>query len=210
MSSAVNSRSCDRWYIGLNGGWQERETVHEVGDPQTFIVFDSGFLINAQLGFRFDLFRVEAEYTFMNNDVDRAGAGGADTPAAGNVNLKAFMFNIYHDFNLFDWLWEPYVGAGIGIYQSELNSLYPDFFDAFGAPFAGTSVNATSNMPLAYQFRAGASRPVGRRTELLIGYRFFKGEELEFSSAPFATFAPTFHPDGAEIHSLEAGLRVRF
>jgi hypothetical protein len=65
-------------------------------------------------------------------------------------------------------------------------------------------------MPLAYQFRGGVSRPIGRRTEFFTGYRFFKGEELEFASAPFATFAPTFHPDGAAIHSLELGFRVRF
>ena len=209
-SCATCEKPCDRWYLGLSGGWQERETVHEVGDAQTFIVFDSGFLINAQLGYRFDVFRVEAEYSFMNNGVDSAGAGGASTPAAGNVNLKAFMFNIYHDFQLFDWLWEPYLGAGIGIYQSEINGLYPEFFDALGAPFAGNSVNATSDMPLAYQFRAGVSRPVGKRTEFLVGYRYFRGEELEFSSAPFATFAPTFHPDGAKVHSLELGFRVRF
>jgi opacity protein-like surface antigen len=204
-------RCLDRWYIGLSGGWQEREDVHEVDDARTFIIFDSGFLVNAQLGYRFDLFRVEAEMSFMNNDVQRAGALGFDTPATGNVNLRAYMFNIYHDFNLFDWMWEPYVGAGIGIYQSELNSLYPDFFSGFGPPQDGFPVNTTSNMPLAYQFRAGMSRPVGQRTEFLVGYRYFKGEELTFASIPFASpAAPTFHPDGAAIHNLEVGLRVRF
>jgi opacity protein-like surface antigen len=208
---APGSPAAYRWYLGLNGGWQERETVHEVDDARTFIEFDSGFLINAQLGYRFDVFRVEAEYSFMNNGVDRAGAAGFDTPSAGNVNLKAFMLNIYHDFQLFDWLWEPYVGAGIGIYQSEINSLYPEFFAGAGPTFEGMPVNTTSDMPLAYQFRGGMSRPIGQRTELMIGYRFFKGEELEFAAAPFASPAsPTFHPDGAAIHSLEAGLRVRF
>jgi opacity protein-like surface antigen len=206
-------RSCDRWYLGLSGGWQERETAHEVGDPSTFIDFDSGFAINAQLGYRFDVFRVESEFTVMNNDVLRAGSGGNASRSDGNVNLRAFMFNIYHDFNLFDWLWEPYVGAGIGIYQSDINGLYPDFFDAIPPQFGfqGAPINATSDFPLAYQFRAGMSRPVGRRTDAVIGYRYFKGEELEFASAPFASpSAHTFHPNGASIHSLELGLRVRF
>ncbi len=212
-NAAVAACDVRRWYIGLNGGWQERETVHEAGDPTTFIIFDSGFLINAQLGYRFDLFRVEAEYSFMNNAVDQAGSGGAVSSSSGNIGLRAFMANIYHDFNLFDWLWEPYVGAGIGIYQSEINSMYPDFFGTVpGDPlFPRMPLNTTSDMPLAYQFRVGASRPVGQRTELLIGYRYFRGEELEFAAAPFATpAAPTFHPDGADIHSLEAGLRIRF
>lgn len=204
-------RSCDRWYLGLSGGWQEREPVHEVDDARTFIRFDSGFLVNAQLGYRFDVFRVEAEMSFMNNDVARAGALGFDTPAAGNVNLRAYMLNIYHDFSLFDWLWQPYVGAGIGIYQSEINSLYPDFFAGFGPPQDGFAVNTTSNMPLAYQFRAGVTRPIGQRTDFVVGYRYFRGEELEFASIPFASpAAPTFHPDAAKIHNLEVGLHVRF
>jgi opacity protein-like surface antigen len=211
-SSSAPGRSCDRWYLGLSGGWQERETVHEVGDPLIFIEFDSGFAVNAQLGYRFDVFRIEAEMTFMNNGAARAGAAGFDTPTSGNVNLRAYMVNIYHDFQLFDWLWEPYVGAGIGIYQSELNGLYPDFFDSVpGGSFIGQPINATSNMPLAYQFRAGVSRPIGRRTELYSGYRYFRGENLTFASAPFAAAnAHTFEPDGAEIHNLEVGLRVRF
>jgi opacity protein-like surface antigen len=211
-NAAVASGDSRRWYIGLNGGWQERETVHEVGDPTTFIIFDSGFLINAQLGYRFDLFRVEAEFSFMNNAVETAGSGGASSASSGNIGLRAYMANIYHDFQISDWLWEPYVGAGIGIYQSEINSMYPDFFGTIPDPFfERVPLNTTSDMPLAYQFRVGASRPVGQRTELLIGYRYFRGEELEFGAAPFATpAAPTFHPDGADIHSLEAGLRVRF
>jgi hypothetical protein len=211
--AGVGCPNCDRWYFALSGGWQERETVHEVGAPTTFIVFDSGFAINAAVGYRFDLFRVESEFSVMNNDCLTAGADGLSSRTDGNVNIRAFMFNVYHDFSLGDWLWQPYVGAGIGIYQSELNGLYPDFFDQippqFG--FGGKAINATSDFPLAYQFRAGMTRPVGQRSEFFVGYRYFKGEELTFASAPFATAqAHTFHPDGAVIHSLEWGLRVRF
>jgi len=202
---------CNRWYVTLSGGWQERETVRDVGDAQTFTEFNSGFLANTAIGYQIDAFRVEAESSFVNNDVDQAGAGGLSSGASGNINLRALMFNFYHDFAMWDWCWEPYLGAGLGIYQSEINGLYPEFFNAVGPPFEGSPVNATSNMPLAYQFRAGVSRPVGRRTEFFSGYRFFRGEELEFSSAPFASAAdPTFHPDGAKIHSFELGLRVGF
>jgi len=213
VANSMGGNDCQRWYIGLGGGWQEREMVHEVGDPTTFIGFDSGFAVNAQVGYRFDVFRVETEFSFMNNDCVTAGSGGLSSRTDGNVNIKAFMFNVYHDFSLFDWLWQPYVGAGIGIYQSELNGLYPDFFDAIPPEFGfqGRPINATSDFPLAYQFRGGMERPVGRRTVAYVGYRFFKGEELEFASAPFASpAAHTFHPDGAAIHSLEWGIRVGF
>lgn len=208
-------RCRDPWYLSLSGGWQHRETVHEVGAPTTFIEFAEGFAVNGALGYRFAMFRVEAEYTFMNNEADRAGAVGFDTPSTGNVNLRALMFNIYHDLDLDFTVWRPYLGAGIGLYQSDINSLYPDFFGFQGqgvpANFAGAPINSTSDTPLAYQFRVGASRPLGERTEFFAGYRYFKGEELTFASAPFA--APTdstFNPDGAEIHAAEFGLRIRF
>jgi opacity protein-like surface antigen len=207
---AHTCRACDRWYVALSGGAAYRERVHEISDARTFIEFDTGFAVNAALGYRFDMFRVEAEYSFMNTECAEAGAVGLATPTVGNVNLKAFMFNVYHDFDLGNWIWQPYVGGGLGIYQSDINGLYPEFFDTLGAPFAGNPVNATSNMPFAYQFRAGLSRPIGERTEFYAGYRYFHGETLTFSSAPFASFAPTFNPNGAVVHAAEIGLRVRF
>ena len=199
----------DRWYVSVSGAWQQRETVHEVDDSQTFIKFHSGFAANAALGMRFEQFRLELETSFMNNEVDLAGAGGLSSPSPGNVNLRAYMFNVYHDVQFQNSCWRPYVGAGIGIYQSELNGLIPEFFSSVGN-FSEYPINATSDMPLAYQFRAGVSRQIGCRSEFFSGYRYFKGEELEFASAPFAQFAPTFHPDGAEVHAIEFGVRVNF
>lgn len=204
-------RGCDRWYVSIMGGWQQRERVHESADARTFIEFDGGFAINAALGYRFDVFRIEAEYSFMNNECETAGAAGLSSPTVGNVNLKAFMFNVYHDIEIDGWCWKPYLGAGIGIYQSDLNGLFPDFFQTVGGSFATTPINATSNMPFAYQFRAGASRPLGERTDFFCGYRYFHGEELTFSSAPFASgAAPVFNPNGAWTHGVEFGLRIKF
>jgi opacity protein-like surface antigen len=202
--------SCWPFYVALSGGSAHRETVHEVDDAQTFIEFDAGLAVNIALGYRWEMFRIEAEYTFMNNDVDVAGAAGLSSSAAGNVNLRAWMLNIYHDIQICDWLWKPYMGVGVGMYQSEINSLYPAFFDVAGAPMAGTGVNTTSDMTFAFQFRAGMSRPICDRVDFFTGYRFFHGDELTFSAPPFSVFAPTFHPDGAEMHCLELGVRIGF
>lgn len=204
-------RACDRWYVQLSGGTANREQVHEVGDPTTFIDFDTGFAANAALGYRFDMFRFDVEYSFMNSGCSFAGAGGFASPATGNINLKALMFNVYHDFEIGDWLWKPYVGGGLGVYQSEINSLYPEFFAGGPGAFPTTPINTTSNTPFAYQFRAGLSRPIGERTEFFAGYRYFHGETLTFAAAPFASPAdPTFNPNGAVVHAAELGLRIRF
>lgn len=199
------------WYISISGAWQQRETVHEVDDPSVFIEFDSGFAANAALGVRLESFRLEFETSFMNSEVDRAGAGGFSSSSPGNVNLRAYMFNVYHDIEFKSTCWKPYVGAGIGIYQSDINGLIPDFFSQVSQTFARTPINATSDMPFAYQFRVGVTRPICCNTEFYTGYRYFRGEELEFASAPFAgPNAPTFHPDGAKVHAIELGLRVNF
>jgi len=49
-----------------------------------------------------------------------------------------------------------------------------------------------------------------RRSELFVGYRYFRGEELTFAAPPFSNLAPTFHPEAAINHAIEAGLRVNF
>lgn len=204
-------RSCDRFYLSISGGWQQRERVREAADSSTFIEFDGGFSANGAIGYRFDKWRVEAEYTFMNNECSIAGSGGLSSETVGNINLRAFMFSAYRDFEIDGWVWKPYAGGGIGVFQSEINGLFPEFFQTVGGSFATSPINATSNMPFAYQFRVGASRPIGERTELFGGYRYFNGAEMQFSSAPFASgAAPTFNPNGAKTHGLEFGLRINF
>lgn len=205
-------RCYDHWYIAMSGGAAWRQTVFEVGDPTTFIEFDrGGFAANFAVGYRFEMFRLEAEFTYFNNECTWAGSGGLSSATPGNISMKALMFNAYHDFQIGNWLWKPYVGAGLGIYQSDINGLYPYFFDEIGGDFTGTPLNCTSDVPFAYQFRVGLTRPIGERTEFFVGYRYFRGETLTFSSAPFATAdAHTFSPDGAKVHSIEIGLRVNF
>lgn len=79
---------------------------------------------------------------------------------------------------------------------------------AFKNPVILTSSGALDG---SHPCRVGASRPIGERTELFGGYRYFDGAEMEFSSAPFASgAAPTFNPKGARTHGLEFGLRINF
>ncbi len=200
---------CYCWYVALSGAWSDRETVHEVGEPATFIEFNDGFAINAALGHEFELFRLEFEYSYFNNQIALAGAGipgvgNLVSDASGNISVKAYMLNVYHDFD-FGGCLKPYVGGGIGLFQSEINSLLPTFFGQLGTPTLG--VNTTSDVGFAYQFRAGVNYELTRRTELFAGYRFFdNGDPLTFAAEPFGVF----HPDSATFHNFEAGLRVKF
>ena len=64
---------------------------------------------------------------------------------------------------------------------------------------------------MAWQLMAGLSYPLGDRTEAFAGYRYFRGDTLTFSSIPFTgPAAPFFQPNGATIHNVEFGLRIKF
>jgi opacity protein-like surface antigen len=210
---ACCSYPCYCWYVSVSGAWQDRETVHEVGDPPTFLEFNDGFGINIALGHEFELFRLEFEYSYLNNQVAVAGGNEGSTnfvsDASGNISVKAFMLNVYHDFD-FGGRLKPYVGGGIGLFQSEINSMLPGFFadpNFYGGVNAYQGLNTTSDVAFAYQFRAGVNYELTRRTELFAGYRFFdNGDPLTFAAQPFGVF----YPDSATFHSAEAGLRIKF
>lgn len=205
MDSCCSSGCSQGWYLSVSGGWADRRRVHEVGDNATFLTFDGGFSLSAALGHRFGDFRLEGEFSLQNTEIESAGAstpnGNVASAATGNISLRCYMLNLYYDLPLGCKL-KPYFGAGIGFYQSEINSLNPDFFVGAGLP----ALNTTSDFPFAYQLRAGVSYELNSRTDVFAGYRFFDGNTLTFSAAPFGTF----RPNGAITHSIETGLRVKF
>lgn len=203
--SATNTpKAGDGFYIGLSGSLQNREKASETED--TFLTFEPGLDVNAALGYRFGNFRVEGEVSFFNNPISIASAG---TPvgtfkesAEGNVSLRAYMANLYYDIPIKNSRLKPYLGAGIGFYQSEINGLTADFFNSLGIP----PVNATSNTPFAFQLRAGLGYVLSRKAEIYLGYRFFRGEALTFN----AEVLGELNPNGANVHNVELGFRASF
>lgn len=207
-SPSTTPRAANGFYVSLSGGLQNRQRASEVNDEDTFLTFDPGLDVNAALGYRFGNFRVEGEFSFFNNPIKLSSAtvprqfGIAPASADGNVNLRAYMANVYYDIPLRNSRLKPYVGGGIGFYQSEINGLTASFFPIANIP----PVNATSDTPFAYQLRAGLSYVLSRKADVYLGYRFFRGEELEFSAAGLGTF----HPNGAKVHNIELGFRASF
>lgn len=203
-TDAIDTKAGDGFYVGLSGSLQNREQASETED--TFLTFEPGLNVNAALGYRFGNFRVEGEFSFFNNPISVASAG---TPvgtfkesAEGNVSLRAYMANLYYDIPIKNSRLKPYLGVGIGFYQSEINGLTADFFNTLGIP----PVNATSNTPFAYQFRGGLGYVLSRKAEIYLGYRFFRGEELTFN----AEVLGELNPNGASVHNVELGFRASF
>lgn len=199
------------FYLALSGGWASREIVREVGDPATFLTFHDGFHINFALGRKYDWGRIEAEVSRFNNRVRLSGYGDPVLgdfvgPSPGNLNLTAYMFNAYRDFDIDGWRVDPYIGGGIGVCQSEINGLLPSYFQGPPLNLDNQAVNCTSDYQFAWQLRGGFNYDWSERTTLYFGYRYFRVEELTFSAFPFGTF----NPNGGREHALEWGLRVAF
>jgi len=213
-SAASPSKSKQGWYIALSGSFQNREQATEANpesEGNTFFVFDPGLNVNGAVGYRFDNFRVDAEFSFFNNGVASASANGlrqlgfAPAAAQGSVNLYAYMFNVYYDIPIDNSQWKPYLGFGLGFYQSQINGATASFFNIPELGVDIPAVNATSsNLPFAYQIRAGVGYGVTENLDLYLGYRYFHGEQLEFTSPGLGTF----NPNGASVHNVELGIRA--
>ena len=192
------------WYFGVGGFLQSRETAFDTRVQSTFFDFSTGFGVTGAIGREFSHCRMEVEAGFVSNGLDNVGllvpAQNVDS-SIGSVSHRIYMANLYHDFHCNWYCWRPYIGAGIGFYQSDVNSVQPNFFAANTPP-----INATSNISIAYQFKTGLRRPIGERSEWQVGYRYFRGEEVEFASAPVGRM----RLDRASLHSAEFTWQVKF
>jgi opacity protein-like surface antigen len=183
-------------YIGASGALQWRGTATDVAAATTF---KRGFAINGMLGYRVDKhIRVEGEYSHLNNGNETATAGMLHENASGNISLNAYMVSAYYDFNVGHSRIRPYLGGGIGTYQSQINSLTtPTLLKS------NIVVIATSPNLFAYQWRAGIGYAVSPRTEVYLGYRQFKGGHLRFDVAGLGTL----RPNGPHTDHIEVGIR---
>ena len=203
--AASSSGSRNGWQASIGAGWSARQIVHETSNPNTFLTFKKGGIaVNAALGYRFQDVTLEGEMSYMTDSINEAGAGtpfgNFQSAAVGSVTLHAYMVNVFYDIPAGSV--KPYVSGGVGFYQSVINGLLPDFFNTLG--IGTTGVNASSDTPFAFQLRAGIGYALGARSTFFAGYRYFNGRKLNFAALPFGVFVP----DGAKIHSIEAGFRV--
>lgn len=194
------------FYVSAFGGVQEREKSGE--SAQTYTKFDNGWHFSLAGGYRYDNFRVEGEYNgFENDNRTVASEPTGPLPGSGSVSGKSYMLNAYYDIPLENSPLRPYVGLGVGVYETKLRSLTNEGLanvpPEFGGPFI---FNGTSDRPFAYQIKLGASYRVNPNLDLAFGYRYFRGDALLFEGTQIGDLTPS----GAKLHVLEAGLRYSF
>ena len=149
--------------------------------------FDSGFLGTFAVGY--DLaspFRVEGEYGWQKNDLDRLSYknqfGNFDQ---GDFKVQSLMVNGYYDIDTGS-AWIPFVGAGIGWAKVDLNTPALPLGD--------------NDDVFAYQIMAGVAYAISDQLFVDAQYRFFGTQDATIQGADFST----------QSNDLMLGIRYNF
>ena len=181
----------DSWYIGAEFGPMMAEdmdldVLNSDGDSVDTVTVgtDYGFDGGGYVGYDFGMFRLEAEVSYRDADVDEAQIGstgiasglGPDgvTPAGsyvatGGIDALSFMLNGLLDFGPDDGL-QGYVGGGIGVARTSVTTRV----NVNGSP----SIDDSSS-DLAWQILAGVQAPLTDNIDVGLRYRMFTAEDVQ-------------------------------
>lgn len=149
-------------YVSAAGGVSiiHDSDVDIPGLPTVEISYDTGFGFNVGAGYNFDGARVEAEFGYKTADIDEvSGPGGTVSVTGSEATFMSYMVNGYYDIKTQSAV-TPYIGAGIGIINGELDDNgYKVDDDVFGYQVMaglGFEVNKNVAIDLSYRFQAAA------------------------------------------------------
>lgn len=183
--------------LGLGPQWRE-----PASDSAGSITFDTGFAVNAAAGFRTPWWvRAEFEGAYFSNNLDTLTVkGSVKRKADGEVTATSLFGNLYVDIPLKQIGLTPYLGGGVGSYKISVDGLTND--DLRQIPLA---IYSDSSWTFAWQLRAGASYALNQNVDLLLGYRYFHGQDTDMVNP----VGQVLHPN-MRLHNMEIGVRYNF
>ena len=136
------------------------------------------------------MFRVEAEVSYRDNDLDEITNGGS-APIEGDITALAGMANVYFDFRP-GKSWRPYFGGGIGVANLDL-----DISSVAGSPVSFSDTDTV----FAYQVMAGVEYKITPQLALGAEYRYFATTDPDFDDTVTLE---------SEYHSHNVLVRLRY
>src|SRR5690606_18282567 len=129
--------------------------------------YHKGYDFDANIGYDFGSFRLEAEaaYKRAKVDLDKSGFGGA-------ASALSFMLNGLLDFGPDDGL-QGFVGGGVGVSRGKL----------------ATDLVNDSDTGFAWQALAGVRYPLSSNVDVSLKYRFFNQDKIKLVN-DYATAGP--------------------
>jgi opacity protein-like surface antigen len=174
-------------YIRVSGGGAvlNDADLSESGFTTVEAEFDAGYVLGAAGGVELGVLpvRVEAEFGYQKNDIDKLKAFGTSVSVDGDVSIMTLMLNGYYDFKNKSFI-TPYLMAGVGAARID-------------AELEGDSEDDTV---LAVQVGAGLAFEVTENVSIDTEYRYFLTDDPDFGDIE------------AEIsgHRLQVGVRYTF
>ena len=200
LFAVSSAQAQDGWYGTATGAkaWFADDAFEGAISGDITQSFSGEFGIGVAVGYVFSRrpLRVEGEFWALFADVDEL-RNTLTTFKGGSDRHLASMVNLCYEAQTGGRI-RPYVGAGIGV-DVEKWGLH------LITPTGGSTEGRYDTRPFfAYQFKAGLTHALGRRVDLLAGYRYFRTQKRELDSPS----SQTPHPHDAQaIHLIEVGVR---
>jgi len=187
----------DGWYAGAETGLNlapaEKYKADDANIGTVKTTKDAGFGILANGGYAFGPARVEGEFGWRYNGVNKVGGNDGK----GSVQAYDLMVNGLYDIRT-GTAWTPYLGVGIGA-ADVVNDKIRN---------SSNSLTKDSDIVFAYQGIAGVSYALNEHLALNADYRYFRTLDGEFKPSESGTTGKIKAP--YEAHSILVGFTYKF
>lgn len=170
----------DAWYVEVDGGVMVvQDMAFDInGAPDDLTLeAEKGYDFGGIVGYDFGPFRLEAEASYREADIDQVTVGNGGFPAGnfgnlalaqdaaarGSASALSFMVNGLFDFGPDDGL-QGFVGGGVGVARTAIDARISES----GAPGLDDSDSG-----FAWQILAGVRAPLNDRWDVGLKYRLF-------------------------------------
>jgi outer membrane protein OmpA-like peptidoglycan-associated protein len=190
VPGAAMAQQTTGFYVGGAGGYNilEDADISRI-TPGVSATFKDGWAASGTAGYGLgNGIRLELEYAYRENKVDKLGGTGG----SGTATSHAVLTNVLYDFAT-GTPFTPYVGAGLGVGRVSY-----DDFRLGGTPFSASSTE------FAYQGIAGVSYGITPNLKIDVDYKYFSTLDPRFQVAS-ARIDSEYH-----AHTIFVGLRWEF
>lgn len=175
-SGAVAPKEGSKWYVGAIAGGVLADDLNIAN--QAFpgnIEPKPGFALGVAAGFKLPYARMEAEFSYLRNSLNKVTADGKEIGASGAISNFVLLINGYLDFKN-RTAFTPYLTAGIG--ASNFN------IDSMPVKVGGAYVTENANsVVFAYQLGAGVGFAVTDHWTIDLKGRYFATSDPELGKS---------------------------
>ena len=210
----TNGAAAEGGYVSLMGGYSTLDSTikgerDDINDLTNAVTLKDSFIGGIALGYSFkDPWRIEAEATYQNFDIDQIRNDNAGSPGAlgtfsngsGDIDAIGLTANVFYDYKTSGTSLAPYIGLGLGAIYVEANNVQKT---------GRSTLNDSAVAPMALAM-VGVGYDLTKEVNLNVGYRLQGIGVLSGSQTRANGTVINADTNYILIHSVTAGLRFSF